>query len=192
MLPAAMLFLAAGLSLAGNVVSGVAHAERPSDQPFTVARFPVQAVAENAVAAKERAIADGQQAAFRSLLKRLVPVTAYGRLKPLRETPVTGLADGFSVRSERNSRTEYIASLDFAFRPDAIRGLLRREGVPFIDEQAPEVVLMAAARHAGKLVRDGSYGQSWLGIWRDLDTRNALTPLKVEGLRPVIHDDTLN
>ena len=33
--------------------------------------------AENAVAAKHKALADGQQAAFRSLLKRLMPVTAY-------------------------------------------------------------------------------------------------------------------
>ncbi|MCB1521473.1 MAG: DUF2066 domain-containing protein [Hyphomicrobiaceae bacterium] len=175
-----------------GLVPATATAEKGSDKPFTVARFPVQAAAANAVAAKERAIADGQSAAFRSLLKRLVPVTAYGRLKSLKDTPTAGLSDGFSVRSERNSRTEYIASLDFSFRADAVRTLLRGQGVPYIDEQAPEVVLIAAVRDAGQLERGGGNADSWLGIWRDLDLANTLTPLRLEAIKPIIHNDTLN
>ena len=52
-------------------------AAQASDNVYTVANYPIEAQAENAVAAKEKALADGQQAAFRSLLKRLIPVTAY-------------------------------------------------------------------------------------------------------------------
>ncbi|MGI9403024.1 MAG: DUF2066 domain-containing protein, partial [Hyphomicrobium sp.] len=48
---------------------------------YTVGNYPVDAQAKNAVAAKKKALAEGQQAAFRSLLKRVVPVTAYDRLK---------------------------------------------------------------------------------------------------------------
>ena len=47
------------------------------------------------------------------------------------------LIEGVKVRSERNSSTDYIASLDFSFQSKAVRDLLRREGIPFIDEQAP-------------------------------------------------------
>ena len=38
----------------------------PNDEVFTVGNYPVDAGAANAVAAKQKAMADGQQAAFRS------------------------------------------------------------------------------------------------------------------------------
>lgn len=190
--------MAAGLGMAALFGACIAIWGTPQAQArgesriFTVANYPVQAKAANAVAAKEQAIADGQRAAFRSLLKRLVPVTAYSRLKTLGETDPQSLVDGFVVRSERNSTTEYIASLDFAFRPDAIRNLLRRENLPFIEEQAPEVVLIAAVREGGKLARSGSVAKAWLDIWSDLDLKNTLTPVKLAEVKPFVHDDTLN
>ena len=95
----------------------------PSDNVFTVANYPVEARAENAVAAKTKALAEGQQAALRSLLKRLVPVTAYQRLRQLRQVPAGEMIEGVSVRSERNSTTDYIANLDFSFQAQAVRGL---------------------------------------------------------------------
>ena len=86
-----------------------------ADNVYTIGNYPIQAQAENAVAAKERALAEGQQAAFRSLLKRLIPVTAYARGKRLDQVKAADLIEGVRVRSERNSSTEYIASFDFSF-----------------------------------------------------------------------------
>ena len=71
------LLLAAGLALN----TGAHRAATAAEEVFTVGNYPVEARADNAVAAKTKAMADGQQAAFRSLLKRLVPVTAYPRLR---------------------------------------------------------------------------------------------------------------
>ena len=51
-----------------------------NEDVYTVGNYPVDAQAANAVAAKDKALAEGQQAAFRSLLKRVVPVTDYERL----------------------------------------------------------------------------------------------------------------
>ncbi|MCB1506201.1 MAG: DUF2066 domain-containing protein [Hyphomicrobiaceae bacterium] len=180
--------LVAALSMAAAPLADA----RGADAVYTVGNYPVQAAAKNAVAAKDQAIADGQQAAFRSLLKRLVPVTAYGRLKALKTTDAKALIDGYAVRSERNSTTEYIASLDFTFRAGAVRNLLARENVPFVEEQAPEVILIAAVRDGDKLLRDGEVAKAWIDIWRDLDLVNALTPLRLEPIKPVIHNDTLN
>ena len=120
------LLLAAALTLAAGASDRAAAA--PTDTVFTVANYPVEARADNAAAAKDKALADGQQAAFRSLLKRLVPVTAYARIKRLAGVKAGDLVDGFRVRSERNSSTDYIASLDFYVpvegraRPAAPRG----------------------------------------------------------------------
>ena len=96
---------------------------------FKVANYPVDATAENAVAAKKKAIDDGQQAAFRSLLKRLVPVSAYDNLEQFKTVPAGNYVDGLAIRSEQNSRTRYIASLDFSFEPNSVRQMLQSQGI---------------------------------------------------------------
>ncbi len=88
-----------------------------ADSAYTIANYPVDATAANAVAAKQQALADGQQAAFRSLLKRIVPVTAYKQLTRVKDIKAANLVSGVTVRSEKNSATDYLASLDFSFRP---------------------------------------------------------------------------
>src|SRR5204862_2919839 len=124
--------------------------------------------------AKTKALADGQQAALRSLLKRLVPVTAYQRLRQLPPIQAGDLVDGVKVRSERNSTTEYIASLDFSFQSKAVRDLLRREGIPFTDEQAPALTIVPIWK-AG--TPDASKDEAaWTNAWKGLDLEHALTP----------------
>ena len=92
-----------------------------AEDVFTVANYPVEARADNAVAAKDRALVEGQQAAFRSLLKRLVSVTAYSHIARLKDFRAGDLIEGVKVRSERNSTTEYFANLDFAFQAKLLR-----------------------------------------------------------------------
>ena len=178
-------FRAAVLAIALGAGLGAEAASR-SDSAFTVGSYPVDAEASDAVRAKAKALADGQQAALRALFKRIVPVTAYPRLKRLAGTKAADLADGYAVRSERNSSTRYIATLDFSFQPQAVRDLLRREGVPYVDEQAPAVVLVPILREAG-----GLKGGQWSEAWKGLDTEHTLTPVKLAGLKPEIHQDTV-
>jgi hypothetical protein len=186
------------VSAAVLAVAGIAGAA-PANRVFTVANYPVDAKAKDAVTAKEKAHAEGQQAAFRSLLKRLVPVTAYNRMERLKAVNSADLVDGVAVRSERNSSTTYIASLDFSFEADAVRDLLRRESVPFIDTQAPQVILVPVARDPASETNAGAGGQGelrpaggeWNEVWKGLDLENTLTPLRLEALRPTVHSDAI-
>lgn len=155
-----------------------------ADNVYTVANYPVEASAENAVAAKERALTDGQQAALRSLLKRLVPVTAFPRVAKLSTARAAELIEGLKVRSERNSTTDYIATLDFSFQAKAIRDLLRREGIPFVDDQAQPVTLIPVWLDAG--APGGSDAGAWTSVWRGLDLDNSLTPINLQPLRKEI------
>lgn len=179
-------------ALLGALLAFPAHAAS-RDRVYTIANYPVDAVANNAVAAKEKAHADGQQAAFGALLKRLVPVTAYAQLSRLAAVKAAGFADGIAIRSETNSSTEYIASLDFSFQADAVRGLLSREGVPYVEEQAPKAVIVPVMAHGdsagGIQFRPG--GATWTDAWKGLDLDNSLTPLKIEPLLPSIADTTI-
>ena len=178
---------------AASFTAGSADAAPPQDKAFTVANYPVDATDKNAVAAKDKAITDGQQAAFRSLLKRIVPVTAYNRMDKLKAVKAAEYLEGFAVRSEQNSATEYIASLDFSFQADTVRDLLRREGVPFIDTQAQRTILIPVMRDAKAESQAPLTAASgtWSTVWSGLDLDNTLTPLKVEALKPVIHADTM-
>lgn len=187
-------FIAAAAILAAG--AGSAFAAGKEDKVFTVGNYPVEARAADAVAAKNRAIAEGQQAAFRSLLRRIVPVTAYNRLPKLKSTPVANLIDGFSVRSERNSATDYIASYDFSFQAEAVRRLLDREGIPFLDRQAPKVIVVPVYRAPADASVPEAYtavrgADAWLYAWKSLDLANTLTPVDLAAPKREVHADTI-
>ena len=172
------------------------HTASKEDKVFTVGNYPVEARASDAVAAKDRAISEGQQAAFRSLLKRIIPVTAYNRLAGLRALKAGDLIEGIAVRSERNSSTEYIASYDFVFQAEAVRRILDREGIPFLDRQAPAITLLAiykAPAESGtpEMFADARGSDAWLYAWKGLDLANALTPVTLKTAKRQVHPDTI-
>ncbi|MEQ1698284.1 MAG: DUF2066 domain-containing protein [Hyphomicrobiaceae bacterium] len=180
-----------GLAVGAVLISMTpAHAAGSAENIFTVGNYPVEARAKDAVTAKNMALADGQQAALRSLFRRLVPVTAYRKLKAMPPVKVNDFVDGVSVRSERNSTTDYIATLDFSFQPAAVRDVLRRNQIPFVDSQALQTVLIPIYRAKA----DGPYesGQGfWFEAWKGLDLVHTLSPLKLETLKPTITPETI-
>lgn len=170
----AMAVLALVMSTA---VTGPAAAQ--DDRVFTIGNYPVDARAQDAVAAKEKAIAEGQQSAFRSLLKRIVPVTSYKALAQLRGQPAANLISGIAVRSERNSTTSYTATLDFTFDARRVRDLLRQRGIPFTDEQARETALVLVLQPVGQAAVSVLSPAAWREAWNALDLVNGLTPVRL-------------
>ncbi len=77
-----------------------------------------------------------------------------------------------------------------------MRDLLRREGVPFIDEQAPKSILIPVMRESagasGGAQPASAAGEfraaspPWSEAWKGLDLDNTLTPLKIEPLLPAV------
>lgn len=179
----AVVVVSAGMLAAGTFTPVWAQGNpRNPDAVFIVGRYPVEATADTAVAAKEKALTEGYQGAFQSLLRRIVPVSAYGRIKAIKGINAADLVDGVAVRSERNSATQYIAALDFSFSPKAVRELLRRRGIPYIEAQAPAVSL--APIYLGPTGATGSLaaaqgGKLWNEAWRGLDIEQTLTPIRI-------------
>jgi hypothetical protein len=193
--------LAAGV-IAAALVTGAdtpsAFAASKEDRIFTIGNYPVEARAGDAVAAKEKAIAEGQQAALRSLLKRLVPVTAYRSLAQLKVAKASDLVESVAVRSERNSSTEYIASYDVVFSPEPVRRLLDEARIPYLDRQAPPVTIVPAYRvspeAAARLPQtfaNAAGSDAWLYAWKALDLANSLTPVSLQPLKREVHGDTV-
>jgi hypothetical protein len=180
---------AASVALAVALVTVGPGPAAAAEEVFTVANYPVQASAENAVTAKDRALADGQQAALRSLLRRLVPVTAHQRLRKMPPVRAGELIEGLRVRSERNSATDYIASLDFTFQSKGVRDLLRREGLPFTDEQAPTLTVVPVWRGASRGSKEEA---AWTNVWKGLDLEHALAPVKLQALKSGVSPQTID
>ena len=181
--------LAATLAAASLGIPATLAAAGASDV-YTIANYPVDARAKDAVTAKEQALTEGQQAALRSLLRRLVPVTSYARLKKMPQLQAANIVDGVSVRSERNSSTDYIATLDFSFQPAAVRDALVRNGIPFVDTQAPQTVVITLARAKPDAAFESGTG-TWFEAWKGLDLVHTVSPLKLEGLKPAITPDAI-
>ena len=155
------------------------------DDVFTVAKYPVDATGANAIAAKRDALAEGRSAAFRSLLKRLLPATQYARIDDvMAQADPARLVAGTRVVSEENSATQYIATLDFSFEPDGVRALLQANGVSFVDQPAPTTLLLPVftapdATGVPASLAGGRGDRLWRGVWAGLDLANALAPLEL-------------
>ncbi len=182
--------LVVGLACWASVAAITPAAAARAEAAYTVGNYPVDATDKNAVVAKEKALADGQKAAFRSLLKRIVPVTAYKQISRLSGVNAASLISGVSVRSERNSSTEYIANLDFSFQPDAVRAALQSQGVPYVDSQAQPVTIIPVLSQGNPAEAKSDTG-TWRAAWAGLDLDHTLTPVTLEALKPVIHNDTV-
>jgi len=102
----------------------------------------VDATAESAAAAREKAIAQGQRDAFERLMDRLVAEGSRAAAPHPSDPALTQLVDDFVVAEERSSSVRYIAKLSFHFRPDAVRKVLLESAVPFAETRSKPVVVL--------------------------------------------------
>ena len=136
------LLLLPGLALVlALMFQGGTSLAAPEDA-YTVSGIAVDATAESAAAARDKAIAQGQREAFRRLLQRLVGQGAADRVLPVEDAALAEMVKDFAVEEERSSSVRYIAKLSFGFDREAVRDLLLDSGVPFTEERSGPVVVL--------------------------------------------------
>lgn len=180
---AALLAMLGGLLLVCGVLPLLAQAGRQGSPVYTVSNFQVWAEAKNAVSAKNAALDDGKVIALRMLMKRLTLQTSYKDLPEVAVKDTGKYIQSLSVQDERNSKTEYLATMDFQFSEDAVKQLLRSKGIPFYDRQGPEVTLVPIVDQS--LLGSEEAGQKpqisqrdWVTSFKTLDLAHGLVPLK--------------
>lgn len=153
-----------------------AQTARGDSAAFTVRDVPVDRTAVSAAAAREAALLDGQRAAFRRLLQRLVPQANYGRLPALSDAQISDLVQNYEVQSERTSAVRYIATLTYRFKPDDVRTLLRNASLPFAETYAKPFLVLPVLREEGvDLLWDSP--NPWRDAWGRLPPVDGLAPL---------------
>lgn len=151
---------------------------------YKATKIAVEADAQDAVAAKNEAMAIAERDAFDIVVRRLVPVTYFSKLPKLESDDIAEMIDGVAVRSESNSRTRYLATLDYSFSPEAVRNMLQEQNLPFVEDRAPQLVIVPLS-----FAEDGSVDTGlspWRKTWGSLDLINALTPAKLGQAKPDI------
>ena len=88
---------------------------------FEVRNVVVDVTAETATAARAQALAEGQIAAYRSLMERLTLRADRGRLPDLERSEITALVKDFEVAKEKTSAVRYIAWLNVRFKAEDVR-----------------------------------------------------------------------
>ena len=174
--------LAAGLvllpSVAFTVVSG--GAAKAADSLYDVAKISVDITAQDAVAARDRGMAEAEARAVKIVLQRLLPVGVDADLPGLAKEEIAGLVNGVSIRKEQNSTTRYIAMLDISVNEQAIKQLLQDYSLPFSEERAEAISILPLMIAGGAVASEGEEG--WRQAWENLDLSHSITPATV--LRP--------
>lgn len=145
--------------------------------PYEVAGVFVRETADNAVAAKERAIAEGQARALQIVLQRITHSSDHARLPQVPPERVQDYVAFFGLDDEQTSATTYTASLNFRFEPSSVRQLLEQHGIYYVENQAPPAFVVPVFRMGGEIVFAGN--NPVLQAWQSYDVHNTLTPVKL-------------
>jgi uncharacterized protein DUF2066 len=143
---------------------------------FTVSPVPVDATAANATAAREVAITEGTQRAFRMLLDRMVQPSDRTRVPKVTQAQLNDIVQGFEVANERRSGVRYLADYTFHFRPEAVRQFLREGGIAFAETLSkPLIILPVLHTAAGSVLWDDP--NPWRDAWANVKNTAGLVPL---------------
>jgi Uncharacterized protein conserved in bacteria (DUF2066) len=174
-----------GLAISAFVAEGVAA----EDRPYAVAKLSVDATAKDAVAAKEMAMAEAEQRGIRVVLKRLVPFSAYAQLPDLQQQDVEEMVEGVAVRSEQNSTTRYLATLDVSFNEQAVKQLLQSYGIALSEARAPSISILPLVIEGDAVKSEGAEG--WRQAWTEVDLAHSMTPANILQPRPGLDVQTI-
>lgn len=154
-----------------------AQPSRESADLFTANDVAVDATAETAAAARDVALAEGQQRALEAVLRRITLRADQERLPKLAPGDVAALTGGLQVEDEKTSATRYLAKLTVNFKKDGVRELLRGYGIPFTETRAKPTLVLPVFERAGALLMFDDENP-WLDAWAALGPRDdALLPL---------------
>ncbi len=161
------------------VTVGAAGQGAAAQDIFTVRGVAVDVTAQNAAAARERALAQGQVEASRRMLQRLIRRQDRGNLPLIDDNMVNRLVSDFSIANERRSNVRYLAEMTVRFDSRAVRQTLRDASLPFAETVSKPVLVLPIFRSNGGLVL-WDEPNPWRRAWDQVPSdRVPLVPMEV-------------
>ncbi len=170
---------AAALLIAGLVVPGLAafgKSATAADDVFEVKNIAVDVTAKTAAQARQLALAEAERRAFYALIARLTLAEDQERLPELPSDEITAYVRELAVASEKSSSVRYIASLNYRFKNEQIRKLLRAYEIPFAETPSkPVAVLPVLEIGATRVLWDSP--NAWREAWERRNAPAGLVPI---------------
>ena len=165
-------------ALAAFALLGAGNAFAAEEEVFEVRNIGVDVKAETAAEARAQALREAEQKAFETMLARLTLRQDRPNIPSLSRADIAGYVRDFSVAQEKASSVRYIARLNYRFKPEPIRQLLRAYNVPFAETSSkPMLVLPVFERAANVVLWDEP--NPWRLAWQQRDAPDGLVPLIV-------------
>ena len=167
----------------------LAAGAQAADSLYEVAKISVDVTAKDAVAARDEGMAEAQMRAVKTVLQRLLPLSAQDQIPEFTPEDVEGLVNGVSIRSEQNSTTRYIATLDVSVSEPGIKKLLQDQAMPYSESRAPSISILPLVIAGGSVKSEG--GEGWRQAFEQLDLAHSATPATILRPRPGLSLDTV-
>lgn len=170
-----LLFLVAGPTVGAS-----------AEDTFVVRDVNVDVTAATAAEARDRALAEGEQIAFRLQLERLTARADWESLPRLTNEEIAAYVRDFEVTSEKSSAVRYIATLTYTFKEPEIRRLLADRDTPFAMTGSKPVVVIPVYDEAG--AAEGAVlwddPNPWRAAWAARSRPAGLVPLVLPDVDP--------
>jgi len=155
---------------------GTAPAVGAGSDIYEVRNVRVDVSAETASKAREKALADGERAAFERLMRRLTMAADRERLPNLDKGEIRSYVRDFAVSNEKTSAGRYLANLSVRFKRESVRKLLNDFNLPFAETLSKPVLVLPVFQSGGSMALWDD-PNPWRGAWADLRARSGLVPL---------------
>jgi len=162
-------------TVAALILSSSAFA---GEDVFKVSGVKVDAKAENAVAAREKAFENAQIVAFTALATRLLGEDEVKTYKIPDTATISTMIKDFEITNERISAVEYIGTYTFRFDGPAVRGRFNMQGMKYSDIASKPVLVLPFYQVGPKIVlwQDSN---PWMRAWSRNDSKGGLVPTVV-------------
>ena len=165
------------LVLASILASPVYDPAQAAESLYTVAKISVDVTAKDAVAARDTGMAEAEQRAVMTVLKRILPASVYASLPEISKDDLDTMVNGVSIRSEQNSTTRYLAVLDISVNEQAVKQFLQDQNISYSEDRAPSISILPLMLDGGSVKSEGAEG--WREAWEDLDLSHSVTPATI-------------
>lgn len=172
----AVTWVGLALVLAG-LTAAVGQARAGDEDLFRVLDVKVDETDQTAAAARVKALAVGERRAWDILVQRFVDPQQKRPLPDFSQQEVGDAVKDFWVSDEKTSAVRYIATLNYNFRPDAVRRLLGSRGLRYTTTAA-KLAVVVPVYVAGNETRLWGQGNPWHEVWSGMHGR-PLVPLRI-------------
>lgn len=162
-----------------SVATGVRAAPADSKM-FSAGGIKVDVTAETAAKAREQALQDGQKRALMVVMERITPDYVVEQLTELVPDDIINMVRDMSVSNEKTSSVRYMATLDVSFSADAVRDLLRQNGLPYVRTSGKQLLILPVYKRspaASPVLWDED--NPWLRAWNNRTVESYMIPLTV-------------